>query len=127
MLSAIARDPRRKTGWLKARVQHERDQKRRYCCDSEMGGVLIETENRAVFNAIGPGCKQTAFVKDEELECTREDLAGTPHISELQTDDDVIAPFSMEELGMSGEAEALAETWYECNTTTVFGHGCDRQ
>jgi hypothetical protein len=92
-----------------------------------MGGVLIETENRAVFNAIGPGRKQTAFVKDEELECTREDRAGTPHISELQTDDDVIAPFSVEELGMGGEAEALAETWYEYNATTVFGHECDRQ
>jgi hypothetical protein len=32
---------------------------------------------------------QTAFVKEEDLKCTLEDRMGTPHLSELQSDDEL--------------------------------------
>jgi hypothetical protein len=59
-------------------------------------------------NAIaGPKRKRVAFVKDEELNCMVEDRAGTPHISELRYDEEVMASLNVEELGLAGAAEAL--------------------
>lgn len=53
-----------------------------------------------------PKRKQSTFVKEEEMKFMFEDQVGTPHISELQLEDDVGAQLSVEELGMGGEAEA---------------------
>jgi hypothetical protein len=75
--------------------------------------------------AIGPARKQIAFVREEDMKYSREDREGTPHTSELQADDDMVACCSVEELGMGGEAEALAMIWHECSPTTVHGHGSE--
>jgi hypothetical protein len=56
---------------------------------------------------IGPKRKQCAFVMEEEMEFFREDRAGTPHISELQADEEVMAPLGVEELAMVGGLVAL--------------------
>lgn len=54
----------------------------------------------------GPKRKRAAFVKDEELNCLLEDRAGTPHISELGYDDEVLASLNGEELGIAGASGA---------------------
>ncbi|KAF1938865.1 hypothetical protein EJ02DRAFT_425378 [Clathrospora elynae] len=107
----VARDPRRKSAWLKARAQHARNRELQQYSEFEVLHVTLEPRprpQRADSAVFGPKRKQAAFVKEEELKCFREDRAGTPHISELQPDDEVIAPLTVEELGMGGEAEALA-------------------
>ena len=53
----------------------------------------------------GPKRKQAAFVKEEELNCMLEDRAGTPHLSELQHDEDITATLNMEELGLAGQGD----------------------
>jgi hypothetical protein len=73
----------------------------------------MDMKPAASSTSIGPMRKQCAFVKEEEMKFFREDRAGTPHISELQADDDVIAPLSVEELGMGGEVEALGRNRQE--------------
>jgi len=55
----------------------------------------------------GPKRKQAAFVKEEELNCMLEDRAGTPHLSELQHDEDVTAALQVEELGLAGKVDTL--------------------
>jgi hypothetical protein len=109
--SAIARDPRRKTAWLKGRLQHERDQGRDHDHNSETVNSLGAAGKRVISIAVGPERKQIAFVKEEALEFSCDDRAGTPYSSELHVGDDVFAPISVEELGLSGEAEALAKIW----------------
>jgi hypothetical protein len=113
----VARNPRRKSAWLKARAQHARNQALRYEVEDEAVDFPNDSPRdfetmakQSIFSTdIGPKRKQCAFVMEEEMEFFREDRAGTPHISELQADDDVLAPLSVEELGMVGEAEALEE------------------
>jgi hypothetical protein len=80
-----------------------------------------EAEEAALFIAIGPKRKQCAFVKEEEMKWFREDRAGTPHISEIQADDHVIAPLSVEELGMGGEVEALARSRHDDEFLWAYG------
>ncbi|KAF2676508.1 hypothetical protein K458DRAFT_396815 [Lentithecium fluviatile CBS 122367] len=53
--------------------------------------------------ALGPKRKHSAFVMDEELKCLREAWVGTPHISELQANNDVSAQPSVEELSVVHE------------------------
>lgn len=125
MPSVIARDPRRKTSWLKARVQHERDRQRKQNRNREIDSTLVEAEEPALLMAISPERKQIAVVKQEVMKYSREDREGTPHSSELQPDDDMVTCCSVEELGMGGEAEILASAWYECSATTVADCGPD--
>ena len=118
----MARDVRREMGWLKARVQHERDRKRGRVLNIEMSNYLFKTEERTIPEVIGPERKQITFVKEEDREYVREDRAGTPHISELQADDDLFPPSDVEELSMGGEVDALAMSWYDCDATTIHYH-----
>jgi hypothetical protein len=107
----IARDPRRKTAWLKARAQYTRDRHIQQQTESDLADVMDlspEPFHRVGTGVFGLKRKQSAFVKEEELKYVREDHAGTPHISELQIGDEVVAPLSVEELGMGGEVDALA-------------------
>ncbi|CAN9254489.1 unnamed protein product [Alternaria sp. RS040] len=111
----MARDVRREMDWLKARVQHERDRKRGRVLNIKMSNYLFKTEERTILEVVGPERKQITFVKEEDQECIREDWAGTPHISELQADDDLFPPSDVEELSMGGEVDTLAmsvrQTW----------------
>ncbi|RYN82145.1 putative 3-oxoacyl-[acyl-carrier-protein] synthase [Alternaria alternata] len=100
----MARDVRREMDWLKARVQHERDRKRGRVLNIEMSNYLFKTEERTIPEVIGPERKQITFVKEEDREYIREDRAGTPHISELQADDDLFPPSDVEEL-------SVRQTW----------------
>jgi hypothetical protein len=134
---AVARDPRRKTAWLKARAQFARNRALRYDIPGEaadlpedpmnfpmdipMDSETEAEEEAALFADIGPKRKQCAFVREEEMKWFREDRAGTPHISELQADDDVIAPLSVEELSMGGEVEALARIRHEQEFVGTYG------
>jgi hypothetical protein len=105
----IARDPRRKTAWLKARAQYTRDRHTQQHAEKDVMDLSPERLHRVGTGDFGPKRKQSAFVKEEELKYCREDRAGTPHISELQVGDELVAPLSVEELCMGGEAEALAK------------------
>lgn len=46
---------------------------------------------------------QIILIQEEEMRCFCEDVAGTPHISELQTEDDVVAVPRIEVFGLGGE------------------------
>ena len=110
MPPAVGRDPRRKTAWLKARAQYARDRKLQRNSVFEHREVLQAPDHqpqRAESSDFGPKRKQIAFVKEEELKCLREDRVGTPHISELQPDDDVNTHLNVEQLGMGDVAELL--------------------
>ncbi|KAF1847424.1 uncharacterized protein K460DRAFT_363498 [Cucurbitaria berberidis CBS 394.84] len=106
MPPAISRDSRRKTAWLKSRAQYAHDRKLQRYSTPESCEVLQEPD-RNCSNDFGPIRKQSVFVKEEELKCLLEDRAGTPHISELQPDDDINTQLDIEELGMGDVIEVL--------------------
>ena len=113
MPPAIARDPRRKAAWLKARAQTARDRAHKQGFGGEIGEHPYTLEKQACHVANGPKRQQIAFVKEEELKCILDDQAGTPHISELQLDGDSVGLSSVEELGMRGKANALSSNGCE--------------
>ncbi|KAF2248371.1 hypothetical protein BU26DRAFT_332241 [Trematosphaeria pertusa] len=106
---ALARDPRRRNAWLKARAQYARDRElRRVVTDPNMeSSPEPEAITKNAPADFGPKRKRSAFVKEQELKCLIEDRVGTPHISELQADDDVSAQLNVEELKVGGEVAAL--------------------
>ncbi|KAF7568391.1 FabB, 3-oxoacyl-(acyl-carrier-protein) synthase [Pyrenophora tritici-repentis] len=97
---AIARDPRRKTAWLKARAQTARDRAHLQNDGREVdeNPCLLKKQDNCI--ATGPKRQQIIFVKEEELKSILDDRAGTPHISELRVDDDSVGSFNIEELGV---------------------------
>lgn len=109
---ALARDPRRRAAWLKARAQYARDKGLHQCPVTEKMDTSPEPEpkvQRIGSGDFGPKRKHSAFVKEQELKCLIEDRVGTPHISELQPDDDVSPQLDVEELSMSGKVTALGD------------------
>lgn len=110
MSSAVARSPRRRMAWLKAQARYARDcviqeysdlEKSSLPCDSRQPPHLTTSLEPS------PKRKQAAFVKDEELNFMLEDRAGTPHLSELQHDEEVTPTLLVEELGMTGAVDPL--------------------
>jgi hypothetical protein len=96
---------------LKARAQYTSDRKLQQHAQNDVTDYIVKTMQpiqQVKTSAFGPKRKQSAFVKEEELQCVREDRAGTPHNSELEVDYEVFAPLSVEELSMGGEADVLA-------------------
>lgn len=109
MPPALDHDPRRRKAWLKARAQYARDRKLRKSPDSHDMDIACEPNwiAQQAFVDLGPKRKQSTFIKEQELKCLIEDRVGTPHVSELQADDDVIAQLRVEELSVGGEVAAL--------------------
>lgn len=105
---AIANDPCRKRAYIKARAQYARDQA--LDCVSEPPRIKSVEERKCPTQQVGcdgfgPTRKQSTFVKAEELQCYLEDRVGTAHVSELQTDFEVMPPLSVEETSMNGQAK----------------------
>jgi hypothetical protein len=108
MPPAIARNPRRKLAWMKARAQQARDRLMQEYSECEMATPKIETTQ--CFSAgMVPKRQRLAFVKEEELNCMLEDRVGTPHISELQLDEDVATHLNIQELGLAGAVDMLVD------------------
>ena len=63
--------------------------------------------------AARPKRSRIALVQEEEMNNFREDRAGTPHISELLVEDDMVEIFSVEELGMEHAFHAVAEVMHQ--------------
>jgi hypothetical protein len=117
------RRTRRDVAWTKARAQQARNKQMRKDTDSEVSEEPrheVRAPIHAMMNHIGPKRRRAAFVKDEELNCMLEDRAGTPHISELQHDEDVFTSLSVEELGLAGDVESMVD----CGSNPDVGHGC---
>ncbi|KAF2875295.1 hypothetical protein BDV95DRAFT_313133 [Massariosphaeria phaeospora] len=112
---AIARDPRRRAAWVKARAHYLRDQKLHQSAASpqyEPMDYSVEPKtvpSKPMFVDFGPKRKRSAFVQEQEFKCLLEDRVGTPHPGELQPDDDVSAQLNVEELRMGGAVAALAD------------------
>jgi hypothetical protein len=106
----VARDPRRKMAWIKARAQQTRDRFLRQYSNDEKSDQQTEFAmglNEIEPTATGPKRQRSAFVKDEELRCMLEDRIGTPHISELWYDDNMAIHLGIEELVLAGETNVL--------------------
>lgn len=56
-----------------------------------------------------PKRNRVTLVQEEEMNSFREDRAGTPHMSELLAEDNIVKAFSVEELGMEREFHTLVE------------------
>jgi hypothetical protein len=96
--------------WMKARAQQTRDRLLREYSDDEKPHQSFEpaqTFNEITPTKMGPKRQRSTFVKDEELKCMLEDRVGTPHISELQHDENITVHLDIEELGLAGEANLL--------------------
>ncbi|KAF2634627.1 hypothetical protein P280DRAFT_236112 [Massarina eburnea CBS 473.64] len=109
---ALRRRPEQRTAWLKARTQYARDRKLKYLSlnrakDGAADTMKVEQPNSKPFVFDGPKRKHSTFVKELERKNHLEDHAGTPHISNLHTDDDVSVQLSVEELGVGGEVVAV--------------------
>ncbi|KAF2675732.1 hypothetical protein K458DRAFT_206049 [Lentithecium fluviatile CBS 122367] len=109
---ALAHDPRRIKAFLKARAQYARDKDTRRFSAGPAMSVCKEPEASPKQSLVdlGPKRKHSAFVKEEELKCLMEARVGTPHISELQADDDVSAQLKVEELSVASEVAAMGAT-----------------
>ncbi|KAF2821368.1 hypothetical protein CC86DRAFT_470600 [Ophiobolus disseminans] len=114
---SVARNLRRKTAWMKAQAQHVRN---RRCIQeaSDHSSLCNSCNSKQPFDGLGshgfsPMRKRAAFVKDEELKCMLEDRAGTPHISELKQDEDVVTSLHVVELGLVGAVDVMlaGEVW----------------
>jgi hypothetical protein len=103
------RSTRRDVAWTKARAQQARNKQMRRDMNVEVPEEPVCVPTHAVANHAGPKRRLAAFVKDEELNCMLEDRAGTPHISELQHDEDVFTCLSVEELGLAGDVECMID------------------
>jgi hypothetical protein len=108
MPPAIARNPRRRMAWMKARAQQARDRLMQDYSNSEMVTPTIETTQCFRIGMV-PKRQRSAFMKVEELDCMLKDRVGTPHISELQLDEDVTAHLHIQELGIAGAVDMLAD------------------
>jgi hypothetical protein len=110
MVPTVARNSHPELTWMKARAQQTRGRLLHEYSDEEK---LKEPYHHAhIFNilvptGVGPKRQRSAFVKDEELKCMREDRVGTPHISELQHDEDMTVQLDDEELGLAGAVDML--------------------
>jgi hypothetical protein len=93
---------------MKARAQQARDRLMRGYSDSEISKSTIET-TPCFGVGLTPKRQRSAFVKEEELNCLLEDRVGTPHISELQLDEDVTAHLNVQELGLAGAVNMLVD------------------
>jgi hypothetical protein len=105
---AFTRESRRRNAWLKARAQYARDQAARRisssptictCSSPHVGPEQALTD-------VGPKRKHSVFVQEEEIKFLVEDRVGTPHISEIQADDDVSPQLNVEELSVANEVAA---------------------
>ncbi|KAF2477551.1 uncharacterized protein BDR25DRAFT_308458 [Lindgomyces ingoldianus] len=124
---SIARDPRRRAHWIKARAQYARDWSRRGVEFSQEkrlpSGTDVVPPKRSARD-FGPKRKHSAFIIDEELKCRLEDRVGTPHLSELLPGDDISGQLNVEELRMGGEAAALEEEFNTIPSDTIeASHG----
>lgn len=89
-----ARDLRRKTALVKCHVRHTRGSLVWQQSDSKKSEVSIESTQvvgRAFTINSSLKRQRSAFIMEEELQCMLEDQIDTPHISELQLDEDIIA------------------------------------
>lgn len=109
MPAALARDPRRRIALLKARAQYARNRKMRTLSLDPKLEVASVPRSPAKSSLVdfGPKRKHSAFLKEQELKFWIEDRVGTPHISELQPDDDVSSQLDVEELSVGGEMASL--------------------
>jgi hypothetical protein len=112
MPATVVHDAHRKLACMKARAQHTRDPFLREFSEKEKPKKLDKTAyilNTPVPTLMGPERQRSIFVKDEELKCMLEDRVGTPHVNELQHDEDKTAELSAEELGLVGMLIAKEE------------------
>jgi hypothetical protein len=106
----VAHNPLRKMTWMKARAQQTRDRLSRQYSNDEKSDQRTEFTtdlNERTPTTMGPKRQRSSFVKNEELQCMLEDRIGTPHISELQCDENVTIHLDVEELALAGEADVL--------------------
>jgi hypothetical protein len=108
MPPAMARNSQRRMAWMKTRAQQARDRPMQDYSDSDTATPIIETAPCFGVRMV-PKRQRSAFVKEEELNCMLEDRVGTAHISELQLDEDVTAHLNIQELGMAGAIDMLAD------------------
>jgi hypothetical protein len=90
--------------WPQDRALNSRKRQTRSSLDAGSQDSLKYPSTNAI---AGPKRKRVALVKDEERNYMVEDRAGTPHISELRYDEEILASLNFEELGLAGAAEAL--------------------
>ncbi|KAF1961959.1 hypothetical protein CC80DRAFT_500298 [Byssothecium circinans] len=108
---ALARRAVQRTAWLQARAQYARNRKLKYFMSCRGGKDVEDIHNERQRNKScehgGPKRKHSSFIQAEERKYELEAHAGTPHISNLQTDDDVSAQLQVEELSIGGEVAAV--------------------
>ncbi|KAF2803507.1 uncharacterized protein BDZ99DRAFT_165874 [Mytilinidion resinicola] len=116
--TSLVPDTRRRASWLKARAHYARDRK-----------IRLEGEQTSAqsFEPVMPKRKHSAFLLDEEMKCHREDVVGTPHLSEMVPGDDAADEIGVDSLSMGdptmmeipeGNAATLSP---QCRATQWFG------
>jgi hypothetical protein len=78
---------------MKARAHYARDRK-----------IQSQTAHTHSTDPVPPKRKHSAFLLDEEMKCHREDIVGTPHLSEMVPGDDAADEMDVEELQMGEPA-----------------------
>ncbi|ORY05188.1 hypothetical protein BCR34DRAFT_572242 [Clohesyomyces aquaticus] len=124
MPAAIARDPRRRGNWIKARAQHALNRNLRSTTSPQEDPVVLEVElerPKSCSVEFGLKRKHSAFIIEEELRCQQEDRVGTLHLSTLLPGDDVLAQSNVGELRMAGEAASLDHTSKGITSDPLFG------
>ncbi|KAF2497370.1 hypothetical protein BU16DRAFT_312699 [Lophium mytilinum] len=91
----LTSDSRRRTSWVKARAHYARDRK----IQLERAQMSAQSSEYAM-----PKRKHSAFLLDEEMKCHREDVVGTPHLSEMVPGDDATDEIGVEDLSMGDPA-----------------------
>jgi hypothetical protein len=103
-------DFHRKLAWTIARAEQTRDPLLRELPDKEKlnkPDEAMQIFKMLVLTLVAPKRQQSIFVKDEELKRMLEDRVGTPHVSELQYDEDMTAELCAEELALVGAVDML--------------------
>ncbi|KAF2794641.1 hypothetical protein K505DRAFT_274812, partial [Melanomma pulvis-pyrius CBS 109.77] len=108
-MPSIVRHDDHRTNWVKARAHYARDRSLRSCSPGNRDDFPSPdpASRNAVRFDIRPKRKHSAFVLEEELKCQYEDRVGTPHLSELEPDDDVIRQLNVEALKMGSKITTL--------------------
>jgi hypothetical protein len=108
---ALANNPKLRGILMKARAQYARNRRLQTFAFSpekdESTNMTIDRTDINLLDSKGPKRKHSTFVKEQELKCFLEDRAGTPHISNLQMDDDVSAQLNVEELSVGGDIAVI--------------------
>ena len=108
-----------KINWSKAQAHYARDRRLRSCSPRDQNDLSgtdfkagAQQSDQIIF---GPKRKHSAFVIEEELKCQIEDRVGTPHPSDVRSDEDMTPQMNMEEFEMGGKVST-----YEAGAKSFF-------